>query len=179
MWKSEAVRAREGMYSRGKKRKEKSTWTREGGTHNQTWDLAKFVPRPHNFCPLHTNQSFLFTIYPHTVLVRLLPPIRPAGKARGSFRSREHSMFLYPGNGWEPISVGLGLSITYEDSVITTFCCHPFAALSGGTISGVIGELLGHQIGSMHIFTPHFFGGNGIVGAKFPSAPASLLLRNT
>jgi len=70
--------------------------------------------------------------------------------------------------------------------VITTFCCHPFAALSGGTISGVIGELLGHQIGmskekggSMHIFTPHFFGGNGIVGAKFPSALASLLLRNT
>ena len=27
------------------------------------------VPCPHNFCPLHTNQYFLSTIYPHTVLV--------------------------------------------------------------------------------------------------------------
>jgi hypothetical protein len=49
--------------------------------------------------------------------------------------------------------------------VITAYRCHPFAVLSGGTISGVIGELLGHQIG---ILTPHFFGGNGIVGAQVP-----------
>lgn len=47
--------------------------------------------------------------------------------------------------------------------------------MRGGTIKGVIGELLGRQIGmsngkggSMHIFTPSFFGGNGIVGAQVP-----------
>ena len=47
--------------------------------------------------------------------------------------------------------------------------------MRGGTIKGVIGELLGRQAGmsngkggSMHIFTPSFFGGNGIVGAQVP-----------
>jgi hypothetical protein len=47
--------------------------------------------------------------------------------------------------------------------------------MRGGTIKGVIGELLGRQDGmshgkggSMHIFTPTFFGGNGIVGAQVP-----------
>ena len=62
-----------------------------------------------------------------------------------------------------------------DDLVITAYRCHPFAVLRGGTITGVIGELLGRQIGmshgkggSMHIFTPTFFGGNGIVGAQVP-----------
>jgi pyruvate dehydrogenase E1 component alpha subunit len=47
--------------------------------------------------------------------------------------------------------------------------------MRGGTIKGVISELLGRQDGmshgkggSMHIFTPSFFGGNGIVGAQVP-----------
>src|SRR6201996_9064433 len=47
--------------------------------------------------------------------------------------------------------------------------------MRGGTITGVLGELLGRQAGmsngkggSMHIFTPSFFGGNGIVGAQVP-----------
>lgn len=65
--------------------------------------------------------------------------------------------------------------ITKEDRVITGYRCHPFAVLRGGSIPGVIGELLGRKIGmskgkggSMHIFTPSFFGGNGIVGAQVP-----------
>ncbi|KAF8266547.1 mitochondrial pyruvate dehydrogenase E1 component beta subunit [Lactarius quietus] len=75
----------------------------------------------------------------------------------------------------EAVSVGLESSITKDDMVITAYRCHPFAVLRGGTIKGVIGELLGRQIGmshgkggSMHIFTPRFFGGNGIVGAQVP-----------
>lgn len=73
------------------------------------------------------------------------------------------------------MSVGLEHGIQKDDRVITAYRCHPFAVLRGGTIAGVIGELLGRQSGmshgkggSMHIFTPTFFGGNGIVGAQVP-----------
>ncbi len=71
--------------------------------------------------------------------------------------------------------MGLEAGITPDDRVITAYRCHPFAVLRGGTIKGVIGELLGRQCGmshgkggSMHIFTKSFFGGNGIVGAQVP-----------
>lgn len=73
------------------------------------------------------------------------------------------------------MSVGLEHGITKDDRVITAYRCHPFAVLRGGSIKGVISELLGRQDGmsngkggSMHIFTPTFFGGNGIVGAQVP-----------
>ncbi|KAF7799588.1 hypothetical protein EIP86_010825 [Pleurotus ostreatoroseus] len=83
--------------------------------------------------------------------------------------------FCHLAIGQEAVSVGLEAGITPEDRVITAYRCHPFAVLRGGTIKGVIGELLGRQCGmshgkggSMHIFTPSFFGGNGIVGAQVP-----------
>lgn len=75
----------------------------------------------------------------------------------------------------EACSVGLEHGITKDDRVITAYRCHPFAVMRGGTIKGVLAELLGRQAGmshgkggSMHIFTPSFFGGNGIVGAQVP-----------
>ena len=75
----------------------------------------------------------------------------------------------------EAVSVGLEHGIEKDDRVITAYRCHPFAVMRGGTIKGVLGELLGRQCGmsngkggSMHIFTPTFFGGNGIVGAQVP-----------
>ncbi|KAJ7590840.1 mitochondrial pyruvate dehydrogenase E1 component beta subunit [Mycena floridula] len=83
--------------------------------------------------------------------------------------------FCHLAIGQEAVSVGMEHGITKDDRVITGYRCHPFAVLRGGTITGVIGELLGRKIGmsrgkggSMHIFTPSFFGGNGIVGAQVP-----------
>jgi len=83
--------------------------------------------------------------------------------------------FCHLAIGQEAVSVGIESAITPDDRVITSYRCHPFAVLRGGTITGVLGELLGRQIGmsngkggSMHIFTPSFFGGNGIVGAQVP-----------
>ena len=65
--------------------------------------------------------------------------------------------------------------ITPEDRVITAYRCHPFAVLRGGTVKGLIGELMGRQCGmshgkggSMHVFTEAFQGGHGIVGAQVP-----------
>ncbi|KAJ6460883.1 mitochondrial pyruvate dehydrogenase E1 component beta subunit [Mycena sanguinolenta] len=83
--------------------------------------------------------------------------------------------FCHLAIGQEAVSVGLEAGITPDDRVITAYRCHPFAVLRGGSIKGVIAELLGRQGGmsfgkggSMHIFTPSFFGGNGIVGAQVP-----------
>ncbi|KAH6886508.1 pyruvate dehydrogenase e1 component alpha subunit [Coprinopsis sp. MPI-PUGE-AT-0042] len=77
--------------------------------------------------------------------------------------------------GQEAVSVGMEHGIKPRDRVITGYRCHPFAVLRGGTIEGVLAELLGRQAGmshgkggSIHIFTPSFFGGNGIVGAQVP-----------
>ncbi|EJD53299.1 mitochondrial pyruvate dehydrogenase E1 component beta subunit [Auricularia subglabra TFB-10046 SS5] len=83
--------------------------------------------------------------------------------------------FCHLAIGQEAVSVGLEGAISPEDLVITAYRCHPFAVLRGGSIKGVLAELLGRQDGmshgkggSMHIFTPTFFGGNGIVGAQVP-----------
>jgi len=83
--------------------------------------------------------------------------------------------FCHLAIGQEAVSVGLESGITWDDLVITAYRCHPYAVLRGGSIKGVIAELLGRQGGmshgkggSMHIFTPRFFGGNGIVGAQVP-----------
>jgi len=83
--------------------------------------------------------------------------------------------FCHLATGQEAVSVGMESAMTPEDRVITSYRCHPFAVLRGGTVKGVLAELLGRQDGmsngkggSMHIFTPSFFGGNGIVGAQVP-----------
>ena len=47
--------------------------------------------------------------------------------------------------GQEAVCVGMESAITPEDRVITAYRCHPFAVLRGGTIKGVIAELLGLQ----------------------------------
>ncbi|KIY67286.1 pyruvate dehydrogenase e1 component alpha subunit [Cylindrobasidium torrendii FP15055 ss-10] len=83
--------------------------------------------------------------------------------------------FCHLAIGQEAVSVGLHNGLHPEDYIITSYRCHPFAVLRGGSIKGVVAELLGRhggmskgKGGSMHIFTPTFFGGNGIVGAQVP-----------
>ncbi len=97
--------------------------------------------------------------------------------------------FCHLSIGQEAVSVGMEASMDKEDRLITAYRCHTFAVMRGGTIKGVLAELMGElprsgpdsgadgatgrqdgmsngKGGSMHIFTPSFFGGNGIVGAQ-------------
>lgn len=51
--------------------------------------------------------------------------------------------FCHLAIGQEAVSVGMESAINSEDKVITSYRCHTFAVLRGGTIKGVIAELMG------------------------------------
>jgi len=61
------------------------------------------------------------------------------------------------------------------DSIISAYRVHGWTYLMGVTPAGVLCELTGKQSGcargkggSMHMYAPNFYGGNGIVGAQVP-----------
>ena len=51
--------------------------------------------------------------------------------------------FCHLAIGQEAVAVGIENAITSEDKLITSYRCHPFAVLRGGTVKGVLSELLG------------------------------------
>ncbi|CAA7270630.1 unnamed protein product [Cyclocybe aegerita] len=119
---------------------------------------------------LEVTKDELLTMYKEMQTMR-----RMEMAADALYKAKLIRGFCHLAIGQEAVSVGLEHGITPNDRVITAYRCHPFAVMRGGTIKGVIGELLGRQCGmsrgkggSMHIFTPTFFGGNGIVGAQVP-----------
>jgi pyruvate dehydrogenase E1 component alpha subunit len=58
--------------------------------------------------------------------------------------------FCHLAIGQEAVSIGMESAMEKDDKVITAYRCHPFAVMRGGTVKGVIAELLGRQGGMSH-----------------------------
>ncbi|KAF7286067.1 pyruvate dehydrogenase E1 component subunit alpha, mitochondrial-like [Rhynchophorus ferrugineus] len=93
----------------------------------------------------------------------------------GLYREKKIRGFCHLVVGQEAVCVGVHSVMRPQDTIITSYRCHGWAVLKCMDRVGIIAELLGHRSGvargkggSMHIYGPQFFGGNGIVGAHVP-----------
>jgi len=119
---------------------------------------------------LNTTKKELKKIYYDMVAMR-----RMEMAADRLYKEKKIRGFCHLSTGQEAVSVGIEHAIERSDHVITAYRCHGFAMMRGASVKSIIGELLGRREGiaygkggSMHMFAPGFYGGNGIVGAQVP-----------
>lgn len=83
--------------------------------------------------------------------------------------------FCHLYSGQEACAVGMKASMGPLDGIISAYRIHGWTYLMGVSPLGVLSELTGRKSGcargkggSMHMYAPNFYGGNGIVGAQVP-----------
>ncbi|WBW73144.1 pyruvate dehydrogenase e1 component alpha subunit Pda1 [Schizosaccharomyces osmophilus] len=119
---------------------------------------------------MEVTRNELMDLYENMVTIRRLELA-----CDGLYKAKKIRGFCHLSVGQEAVAGGMESAITREDSIITSYRCHGFAYTRGLPPRAIVGELMGRQCGaskgkggSMHIFAPNFYGGNGIVGAQIP-----------
>ncbi|GBE81889.1 mitochondrial pyruvate dehydrogenase E1 component beta subunit [Sparassis latifolia] len=151
-----------------------STQLQEAASHDEPFNVKLHDDsfRGHNTdipsLELEVHKDQLINMYRQMTTIR-----RMEQAADALYKQKFIRGFCHLAIGQEAVSVGLTQALTNEDHIITSYRSHPFAILRGGTVVGLIGELLGREGGiskgkggSMHVFTQYFKGGHGIVGAQ-------------
>nr|KAF7416797.1 hypothetical protein H0235_011328 [Vespula pensylvanica] len=111
-----------------------------------------------------------------TYILRTMHYIRRMeNKIAEMYRMRLINGFCHLYAGQEAVAVGCKVALKDNDNVITAYRCHAFAFLFGGNVRSVMAELMGRKTGiskgkggSMHMYAPNFYGGEGIVGGQVP-----------
>lgn len=103
------------------------------------------------------------------------------------YRGKKIRGFCHLYSGQEAVATGMNAAMNgagHEDAVTSAYRIHGWGYLMGLSVKQVIGELIGVEAGcsmgkggSMHMYGPNFYGGNGIVGAQVPLA-AGIALAN-
>eukprot|EP00835_Amoeboradix_gromovi_P002345 NODE_131_length_18300_cov_0.442668.p8 type:complete len:196 gc:universal NODE_131_length_18300_cov_0.442668:1974-1387(-) len=136
----------------------------------EPFQLHKIDPKNGPELKVQVSKGDLLDMYATMVLMR-----RMETAADALYKQKLIRGFCHLNSGQEAVSVGIESAIHDDDSIITAYRCHGFALVRGGTVTSILAELLGRKAGitkgkggSMHMFAPEFYGGNGIVGAQVP-----------
>jgi len=156
----------------------KGKWLAAARCYSSTVNEAKFDLRE---CKLHKLEEGPAT---ETTLTRedglkyykeMLTIRRMETAAGNLYKEKAIRGFCHLYSGQEACCVGMESAITPNDKVITAYRAHGWTYCRGATPLEVLAELTGRKSGcahgkggSMHMYTPNFFGGNGIVGAQVP-----------
>ncbi|KKK22961.1 hypothetical protein P175DRAFT_0479200 [Aspergillus ochraceoroseus IBT 24754] len=134
---------------------------------DESFETYEIDPPPYT---LEVTKKELKQMYSDMVMIRRLEMASDR-----LYKEKKIRGFCHLSVGQEAVATGIEHAISPDDKIITSYRCHGFALMRGGTVRSIIGELLGRREGiaygkggSMHMFAPNFYGGNGIVGAQVP-----------
>jgi len=138
-------------------------------THKVTpFKLHKLDHGPDTEVTFDRDEALLY--YKQMKMIRLMETT-----AGNLYKAKIIRGFCHLYSGQEAIAVGMEGAITPEDSIITAYRAHGWAYVRGVSPHRVLAELTGRKTGcangkggSMHMYSPNFYGGNGIVGAQVP-----------